>query len=51
MIIIAEDFKKEYGNCYVDIFNYLDNGAIKDFLRLCILYRFGGSIVTLIMNH
>lgn len=35
--------EKSYGNEYVDIFNYIQDGPIKaDFWRLCILYRNGG---------
>jgi len=34
---------KEYGELYVDIFNYLKDGPIKaDFFRICILYKKGG---------
>lgn len=34
---------KEFGIKYVDIFNYMKNGAIKaDFWRVCILYKYGG---------
>jgi hypothetical protein len=33
----------EYGQLYVDIFNYLTDGPIKaDFWRVCILYKYGG---------
>jgi mannosyltransferase OCH1-like enzyme len=35
--------KKNYGSKYVDIFNYIKDGAIKaDFWRVCILYKYGG---------
>jgi len=34
---------KEYGELYVDIFNYLKDGPIRaDFFRICILYKNGG---------
>jgi mannosyltransferase OCH1-like enzyme len=34
---------EEYGNLYLNIFNYLENGPIKaDFFRICILYKNGG---------
>jgi len=34
---------KEYGQLYIDIFNYLKDGPIKaDFWRICILYKYGG---------
>ena len=33
--------KKNYGQLYVDIFNFLKDGPIKaDFWRLCILYKY-----------
>lgn len=33
----------EYGQLYLDIFNYLTDGPIKaDFWRICILYKYGG---------
>jgi hypothetical protein len=33
----------EYGELYVNIFDYLNSGPIKaDFWRLCILYKYGG---------
>jgi hypothetical protein len=36
-------FNKEYGQEYVDIFNFIKDGPIKaDFWRLCILYKYGG---------
>jgi mannosyltransferase OCH1-like enzyme len=48
-IIIYDDndcidfFKKNYGNEYVDIYNYIKDGPIKaDFWRICILYIYGG---------
>jgi mannosyltransferase OCH1-like enzyme len=35
--------KNEYGQDYVDIFNYIKDGPIKaDFWRACILYKYGG---------
>jgi mannosyltransferase OCH1-like enzyme len=35
--------KKEYGQLYVDIFNYIKDGPVKaDFWRICILYKKGG---------
>lgn len=35
--------KQEYGDLYVDIFNYIKDGPIKsDFWRCCILYKYGG---------
>ncbi len=34
---------KEFGQEYVDIFNYIKDGPIKaDFWRVCILYKYGG---------
>jgi hypothetical protein len=34
---------KEYGQEYVDIFNFIKDGPIKaDFWRVCILYKYGG---------
>jgi mannosyltransferase OCH1-like enzyme len=34
---------KEYGQEYVNIFNFIKNGPIKaDFWRVCILYKYGG---------
>jgi mannosyltransferase OCH1-like enzyme len=34
---------KEFGQEYVDIFNFIKDGPIKaDFWRLCILYKYGG---------
>jgi hypothetical protein len=34
---------EEYGEIYVDLFNYLQDGPIKaDFWRVCILYKYGG---------
>jgi hypothetical protein len=34
---------ENYGQLYVDIFNYLKDGPIKaDFFRICILYKLGG---------
>lgn len=35
--------KDEYGQEYVDIFNFIKDGPIKaDFWRVCILYKYGG---------
>ena len=35
--------KSEYGQEYVDIFNFIKDGPIKaDFWRVCILYKYGG---------
>ena len=35
--------KKEFGQEYVDIFNFLKDGPIKaDFWRICIIYKYGG---------
>jgi len=34
---------KEYGQEFVDLFNYIQDGPIKaDFWRLCMLYKYGG---------
>ena len=34
---------KEYGQLYLDIFNFIKDGPIKaDFWRVCLLYRYGG---------
>jgi mannosyltransferase OCH1-like enzyme len=34
---------KEYGDLYINIFNYLKDGPIRaDFFRICILYKNGG---------
>ena len=38
-----EFLNKEFGQEYVDIFNYIKDGPIKaDFWRICILYKYGG---------
>ncbi len=43
--------KKEYGQEYVDIFNYIKDGPIKaDFWRACILYKYGGIYTDIDIN-
>ncbi len=35
--------RENYGNLYVDIFNFIPDGPIKaDFFRICVIYRLGG---------
>tara|TARA_B100001093_G_scaffold380215_1_gene365610 strand:- start:14825 stop:15472 length:648 start_codon:yes stop_codon:yes gene_type:complete len=43
----CQDFLfREYGQLYLDIFNYIKDGPIKsDFWRLCILYKYGGLYI------
>jgi hypothetical protein len=44
--------KEEYGQLYVDIFNFLIDGPIKaDFWRLCILYKYGGTYFDIDLEH
>ena len=44
--------KKNYGQLYVDIFNFLKDGPIKaDFWRLCILYKYGGIYFDIDLEH
>jgi mannosyltransferase OCH1-like enzyme len=39
----VEFLEKEFGQEYVDIFNFIKDGPIKaDFWRVCILYKYGG---------
>ena len=46
-----EFLKKEYGQDYVDIFNYIKDGPIKaDFWRACILYKYGGIYTDIDIN-
>jgi mannosyltransferase OCH1-like enzyme len=41
-----------YGQLYVDIFNFLKDGPIKaDFWRICILYKYGGVYFDLDLEH
>ena len=41
--MIKSFFLKEYGELYINIFDYLQEGPIKaDFFRICILYKNGG---------
>jgi mannosyltransferase OCH1-like enzyme len=44
--------KDNYGQLYVDIFNFLKDGPIKaDFWRLCVLYKYGGIYFDLDLEH
>ncbi len=41
-----------YGQLYVDIFNFLKDGPIKaDFWRICVLYKYGGIYFDLDLEH
>jgi mannosyltransferase OCH1-like enzyme len=41
-----------YGQLYVDIFNFLKDGPIKaDFWRICVLYKYGGVYFDLDLEH
>ncbi len=41
-----------YGQLYVDIFNFLKDGPIKaDFWRVCVLYKYGGIYFDLDLEH
>ncbi len=42
-VLCKQFLLEEYGQLYVDIFDYLTDGPIKaDFWRVCILYKYGG---------
>ncbi len=44
--------KDNYGQLYVDIFNFLKDGPIKsDFWRICVLYKYGGIYFDLDVEH